>query len=150
MNYESLLNIPYKTYTLFIGIILVSVITFIIILNTLVYDVYNTYAVFKDGNLILNVPITYSDTILNAEYYKLDKEQYDFKVLYVSEVLLDTTLMSNYQEVVISTDKMLVDNVIVNVSIYYNKEKVLEKIQENNVEQKQGGEPDGTGLSDKQ
>ena len=95
MNYESLLNIPYKTYTLFIGIILVSVITFIIILNTLVYDVYNTYAVFKDGNLILNVPITYSDTILNAEYYKLDKEQYDFKVLYVSEVLLDTTLISN-------------------------------------------------------
>ena len=129
MNYESLLNIPYKTYTLFIGIILVSVITFIIILNTLVYDVYNTYAVFKDGNLILNVPITYSDTILNAEYYKLDKEQYDFKFLYVSEVLLDTTLMSNYQEVVISTDKMLVDNVIVNVSIYYNKEKVLEKVK---------------------
>ena len=30
------------------------------------------------------------------------------------------------------------------------EEKVLEKIQENNVEQKQGGEPDGTGLSDKQ
>ena len=129
MNYEALLNIPYKTNIIFIGIILTSIVTFVIVLNTRIYDVYNTYAVFKDGNLILNVPITYSDTIINAEYYKIDEKQYDFKVLYVSEVLLDTSTMSNYQEVIISTNDIFVDNMIVNISIYYNKEKVLEKVK---------------------
>lgn len=129
MNYEKLLNIPYKTYALFISIILISIIVFIIILNIKVYDVYNTYAIFKDGNLILYIPTTYSDTLLNAEYYKLDEDKCDFNVLYVSEVLLDTTKMVNYQEVIIDIDKDLVDNAITNISIYYDLEKVLDKIK---------------------
>ena len=97
MNYESLLNIPYKTYTLFIGIILVSVITFIIILNTLVYDVYNTYAYYENSNIVLNIPITYSDTIINTEYFKITDKKYDFHVMAVSDVLLDSKTMVNYQ-----------------------------------------------------
>lgn len=129
MNYEKLLNIPYKTYKIFISIIVIGLLILVIALNIEVYDVYNTYAIYKNDNLILNMPITYSDTIKNAKYLKIDDEKHEFHILYISEILLDTSSMTNYQEVVISSDLKLTTNTLVNISIYYNKEKVIEKIK---------------------
>lgn len=129
MNYEKLLNIPYKSFRVFLIIIANSIIVFISVLNIKVYDVYNTYAIYQNSHLILNIPINYSDTITNAEYFKIDDEKYEFEVLSVSEILVDTNAMINYQEVIISFDKVMPENTIVNVSIYYDQEKVLEKIK---------------------
>lgn len=129
MNYEKLLNIPYKSFRVFLIIIAISIIVFISVLNIKVYDVYNTYAIYQNSHLILNIPINYSDTITNAEYFKIDDEKYEFEVLSVSEILVDTNAMINYQEVIISYDKVMPENTIVNVSIYYDQEKVLEKIK---------------------
>ena len=129
MDYENLLNIPYKSFRVFLIIIAISIIVFISVLNIKVYDVYNTYAIYQNSHLILNIPINYSDTITNAEYFKIDDEKYEFEVLSVSEILVDTNAMINYQEVIISYDKVMPENTIVNVSIYYDQEKVLEKIK---------------------
>ena len=129
MNYEKLLNIPYKSFRVFLIIMAISIIVFISVLNIKVYDVYNTYAIYQNSHLILNIPINYSDTITNAEYFKMDDEKYEFEVLSVSEILVDTNAMINYQEVIISYDKVMPENTIVNVSIYYDQEKVLEKIK---------------------
>lgn len=129
MNYEKLLNIPYKSFRVFLIIMAISIIVFISVLNIKVYDVYNTYAIYQNSHLILNIPINYSDTIINAEYFKIDDEKYEFEVLSVSEILVDTNAMINYQEVIISYDKVMPENTIVNVSIYYDQEKVLEKIK---------------------
>lgn len=129
MNYEKLLNIPYKSFRVFLIIMAISIIVFISVLNIKVYDVYNTYAIYQNSHLILNIPINYSDTITNAEYFKIDDEKYEFEVLSVSEILVDTNAMINYQEVIISFDKVMPENTIVNVSIYYDQEKVLEKIK---------------------
>ena len=129
MNYEKLLNIPYKSFRVFLIIMAISIIVFISVLNIKVYDVYNTYAIYQNNHLILNIPINYSDTITNAEYFKIDDEKYEFEVLSVSEILVDTNAMINYQEVIVSYDKVMPENTIVNVSIYYDREKVLEKIK---------------------
>ena len=129
MNYEKLLNIPYKSFRVFLIIIAISIIVFISVLNIKVYDVYNTYAIYQNSHLILNIPINYSDTITNAEYFKIDDEKYEFEVLSVSEILVDTNAMINYQEVIVSYDKVMPENTIVSVSIYYDREKVLEKIK---------------------
>lgn len=129
MNYEKLLNIPYKSFRVFLIIMAISIIVFISVLNIKVYDVYNTYAIYQNSHLILNIPINYSDTITNAEYFKIDDEKYEFEVLSVSEILVDTNAMINYQEVIVSYDKVMPENTIVNVSIYYDQEKVLEKIK---------------------
>ena len=129
MNYEKLLNIPYKSFRVFLIIMAISIIVFISVLNIKVYDVYNTYAIYQNSHLILNIPINYSDTITNAEYFKIDDEKYEFEVLSVSEILVDTNAMINYQEVIVSYDKVMPENTIVSVSIYYDREKVLEKIK---------------------
>lgn len=129
MNYEELLNIPYKPWKLFITMTIIIIICGLIIINIEIYDVYNTYAYYKEGNIVLNIPINYSDTILNGEYFKIDDEKSDLEVLYVSDILIDTDTLVNYQEVIIASSKNYPKNLIINISIYYNKEKVLDKIK---------------------
>lgn len=129
MNYEELLNIPYKPWKLLITMTIIIIICGLIIINIEIYDVYNTYAYYKEGNIVLNIPINYSDTILNGEYFKIDDEKSDLEVLYVSDILIDTDTLVNYQEVIIASSKNYPENLIINISIYYNKEKVLDKIK---------------------
>ena len=129
MNYEELLNIPYKPRQLLITMTIIIIICGLIIINIEIYDVYNTYAYYKEGNIVLNIPINYSDTILNGEYFKIDDEKSDLEVLYVSDILIDTDTLVNYQEVIVASSKNYPENLIINISIYYNKEKVLDKIK---------------------
>lgn len=129
MNYEELLNIPYKPWKLLITMTIIIIICGLIIINIEIYDVYNTYAYYKEGNIVLNIPINYSDTILNGEYFKIDDEKVDLEVLYVSDILIDTDTLVNYQEVIVASSKNYPENLIINISIYYNKEKVFDKIK---------------------
>lgn len=129
MNYEELLNIPYKPWKLLITMTIIIIICGLIIINIEIYDVYNTYAYYKEGNIVLNIPINYSDTILNGEYFKIDDEKSDLEVLYVSDILINTDTLVNYQEIIVSSAKDYPENLIINISIYYNKEKVLDKIK---------------------
>lgn len=129
MNTEELLNIPYKTFKLIFVITFLLIMVLISILNIKVYDVYNTYAYYENSNIVLNIPITYSDTIINTEYFKITDKKYDFHVMAVSDVLLDSKTMVNYQEVIVSVSDVYPEKAVVKVSIYYNKEKVWKKIK---------------------
>ena len=53
MNYEELLNIPYKPWKLLITMTIIIIICGLIIINIEIYDVYNTYAYYKEGNIVL-------------------------------------------------------------------------------------------------
>ena len=129
MNYEELLNVPYKTGKIFIIITIFIIVGILVILNVEIYDVYNTYAYYREGNMVLNIPINYSDTILNGEYFKIDDEKVDLEVLYVSDILINTDTLVNYQEIIVSSAKDYPENLIININIYYNKEKVFDKIK---------------------
>lgn len=129
MNTEELLNIPYNVFKLIFIIAFLLIMVFVGILNVKVYDVYNTYAYYENGNIVLDIPITYSDTILNTEYFKITDKKYEFNVMAISDVLLNRESMINYQEVTVGVDDVYPEKAIVKVSIYYNKEKVLSKIK---------------------
>ena len=47
----------------------------------------------------------------------------------MSDILIDTDTLVNYQEVIVASSKNYPENLIINISIYYNKEKVLDKIK---------------------
>lgn len=129
MNYERLLQIPYKTFKVFITIILIVIVMVLFLGNLKVCDVYNTNAYFKNNKLILNIPVTYSDTILNGEYLKIADNKYDIKITYISDILIDSRSMINYQEVILDIPDNCPENLVVNTSIYYNKEKVFIKLK---------------------
>ena len=129
MNYEKLLNIPYKTYHIFFIIVTGIVITFLILINIEVSDVYNTYGYIKEGSLVLNIPITYSDTILNGDYLKINEKNYAIELVSISNILIEPNNYTNYQEITLRINDSYPENIVVNASIYYSKEKVLTKIK---------------------
>lgn len=129
MNYEKLLNIPYKTYHIFLIIVTGVVIAFLILINIEVSDVYNTYGYIKEGSLVLNIPITYSDTILNGDYLKINEKNYDIELISISNILIEPNNYTNYQEITLRINDSYPENIVVNASIYYSKEKVLTKIK---------------------
>lgn len=128
MEYEELLNIPYKRWYILLFIVTIMLILSVALLFVPIYDVYNTYGYFQDGNLVLNIPTSYSDTILNGQYYKIGDDKYEIEILYIGDMMVDSSYMFNYQEIILTSSLDYPQNLVVEVSIYYNKERLLKKV----------------------
>lgn len=128
MTYLDLLNIRYKVK----GKVFLSMIIFlgllIYIINIKISDVYNTFGYVEENMLNINVPLTYSDTLNKMEFIKINDEKTDLEILNISEILVDKENLINYQ--VISLDgSRYKENQLMKVTIYYNKEKVWQKLK---------------------
>ena len=131
MSYEELLRIDCKIYKKILIVVFGIIIIFLLLLNMNFYDVYNTKGYITNNNLILNIPYNYSDTIANGKYLKINNIKYNLKIITVNSPSVDINSNLIYQEIMIKLDENLIynDNTVLNVSIYYNKEKLLDKIK---------------------
>ena len=131
MSYEELLRIDCKIYKKTLIVVFGIIIIFLLLLNMNFYDVYNTKGYITNNNLILNIPYNYSDTIANGKYLKINNIKYNLKIITVNSPSVDINSNLIYQEIVVKLDENLIynDNTVFNVSIYYNKEKLLDKIK---------------------
>lgn len=129
MKYLDLLNVKYKMPYSLLGIFLIFLVVIFSIANLLVCDVYNTYGSVYQNNIVVDIPIEYSDTIDNMEYLLIGDKKQIPEVLSVSEILLDSNSLINYQEFVLSNNADLIENMAYKITIYYNKEKVWEKLK---------------------
>ena len=131
MSYEELLRIDCKIYKKTLIVVFGIIIIFLLLLNMNFYDVYNTKRYITNNNLILNIPYNYSDTIANGKYLKINNIKYNLKIITVNSPSVDINSNLIYQEIMVKLDENLIynDNTVLNVSIYYNKEKLLDKIK---------------------
>ena len=131
MSYEELLRIDCKIYKKILIVVFGIIIIFLLLLNMNFYDVYNTKGYITNNNLILNIPYNYSDTIANGKYLKINNIKYNLKIITVNSPSVDINSNLVYQEIMVKLDENLIynDNTVLNVSIYYNKEKLLDKIK---------------------
>lgn len=127
MNYDELLNIKYKVYNGFLVLIILGIILTVYLFNNEVYDVYNTFGYINNDNLILNIPIEYSDTVVNGEYLMINDKKYNYEILNISEILQSNNI--NYQEVTLKFENQFLENMVLNTNIYHTKEKVFTKIK---------------------
>ena len=127
MSYDELINIKYYVYQVFIILVGIALIVSLYALKIEVYDVYNTKGYIKNSNLVINIPIENSDTIINGEYLVINDEKYNFEVKNISDVLLSNNV--NYQEVVLEIASDIPENSIIDTIIYHDKEKVATKIK---------------------
>lgn len=130
MDYNTLLNIKIKrNYFLFIFLIGVFFLSFKI-LQIEIYESYNSKAFYQDGFIYLSVPIDYSDTITSGEYLKINKEKYEYKLLNIGDIEIDEVNLINYQVITIEVDKEFKNKEVLDITIYYKKEKIFNKIKE--------------------
>ena len=127
MSYDELINIKYHVYQVFIILVGIALIVSLYALKIEVYDVYNTFGYINNDNLILNIPIEYSDTVVNGEYLMINDKKYNCEILNISEILQSNNI--NYQEVTLKFENQFLENMVLNTNIYHTKEKVFTKIK---------------------
>ncbi|MEG0794424.1 MAG: hypothetical protein RSG95_01375 [Bacilli bacterium] len=125
-NYQKLLKIKHHNYFLLIVIITLISVFICYISNYKIYDKFNTYGVYKNGAIILNVEMEYSDTLFENNILKINKKEVDYEIVSLSDLLFDKNI--NYQEVILKTKETYQENKILNLTFYYNKEKIFKKI----------------------
>ena len=90
------------------------------------HDTYKIYGIYNENYIYINVPIDNSDTLANGDYIKINKNKYDYKINYISEMKVVENI--NYQEYIISINECFRQNEVVDITFYYNEEKLIKKI----------------------
>lgn len=129
MDYDTLLRSKIRYGYLWITMTILLVGVSIFILNQEIYDTQTFKGISKENNIYLHIPIIYSDTFKNGSYIMINKDKRYFEIESISEILVDESSFLQYQEYVLKTDKEFKDNEILILTIYYNKEKILDKIK---------------------
>lgn len=129
MNYLDLLNIKYKKGLPLIITIIIVLIMLGVYLNKDICEVYKTYAYLSDNHLVVNVSMDEPLVISELEYIKVDKKNYDAKVSWVSEVILDKENILNYETIYLESNYKYKENQVFEISLFYNKEKGYEKLK---------------------
>lgn len=127
MSYDELINIKYHLYHVFIIVTIIVLIISIFLLNIKVYNAFNTKGYIKNNKLVINIPIKNSNIIINGKYLKIDNKKYNYEIENISEILLSNNI--NYQEVILNIENDFKENTIIDVTIYYDLEKVATKIK---------------------
>ncbi len=129
MSYDEVLNIhvKYPFKLLIVGALL----TFLIIIGVQfsIYDVYTIVGVSTGDAILLNVPLEYSDTLNHGEYLKIGDNTYSFLILSIGELEFDWDQQVNYQTYSIKVDAKFLENEVIKMTVYYDKEKIIEKIK---------------------
>lgn len=127
-SYQRLLHIKYHNHICALLIfVLLGILSFYIAKKDM-YEKLDVYAVSDGENLLLNIPVKYSDTLNEDSLISIKNNRYSYKLNSISELLYDETTKTNYQTFSIHIDKTFPLNEIVNVRIYYNKEKIYFKV----------------------
>ena len=129
MDYYTLLNIKPK-YKLWFLIITFLIIVFIIYFcNKNIYDTIKIKGIIKNNSIMINMPVKYSDTLINGNFLKIDNKKYDYKINKISSLKIDDQSLLEYQTIEIKIVNNFKDNQILNLSIFYNNEKIINKIK---------------------
>ena len=125
-SYYFLQNIKYKNnlfLIIFLGI-------FIILINLSffleIYSYFNTYGIYENGFIKVNILLENSDNITLSDKMKIKNEEYSFKINSISNLLSEN--YQNYQIYTLKTNINLKENEVVKITFYYNKEKIIKKI----------------------
>ena len=129
MNYLDLINIKYSFK---ISLFILSI-AFIIILgyvfNLNIYESYNTYGYVQDELINIKISIENPDVLTSLKYIKIGSKNYNAEVKEIGEVMLDKENIVNYQMAKLKIDERLNNNEVFKIGIFYNEEKVYEKLK---------------------
>lgn len=126
-NYYELLNIKYKNHIIIYLILIIIFILLIVSLNIDSYDEYKTYGVYKNKTLIVSIPVINSDNLLTGKYLQINNKKYNYEINKISDLYVENYI--NYEDFEINIEKSFLENEVVEITFYSNKEKMIKKIK---------------------
>lgn len=129
MNYLDLINIKYsfKISLFILSIVFIIILGYVLNLN--IYESYNTYGYVQDELINIKISIENPDVLTSLKYIKIGSKNYNAEVKEIGEVMFDKENIVNYQMVKLKIDERLNNNEVFKISIFYNEEKVYEKLK---------------------
>lgn len=129
MNYLDLINIKYsfKISLFILSIAFIIILGYVLNLN--IYESYNTYGYVQDELINIKISIENPDVLTSLKYIKIGSKNYNAEVKEIGEVMLDKENIVNYQMVKLKIDERLNNNEVFKIGIFYNEEKVYEKLK---------------------
>ena len=129
IGYNYLLNIKYKNFMLIIIVLAISITIFILSCLLFTYDRYTIYGIWNDNSIIIDVPINNSDAVVKGMFIKIDDKDYSYNIKSISKLQEYNNL--NYQTYQINIPKSFKDNQVLNITFYYNRQRIIKKIIKN-------------------
>ena len=127
-SYQRLLNMPYRNYFGFFIVIVLIFLLSIYIGSKSLYDRLDLVAVSDGNNLVVAFPTVYSDILNEDTILSINQKNYDYQILQISDLMYDDIRQINYQNYIFQISEKYPLNKIVNVTFYYNKEKIFRKV----------------------
>lgn len=124
MNYHNILFMNYKVCKIYLFTTILFLIGVTLILSLDIYDSYNAIGYIKNNQVIIDVKIPYPETMLHYDYIKIGDNNY-----YESNIILDELNNSGYQKIYINVSTRFIENEYLPVTMYYNKERIIDKIK---------------------
>lgn len=125
-SYSGLYQIHYKRHILTFLVIVIMIISSIISLQIKTYSSYKTYGIYLDNHLYVDIPLDNSDVVTKGNYIKIDNHKYDLNIEEISDLQVNGVI--NYQTYSLNIAKKFKDNEVVEVTFYYNKQRIMQKI----------------------
>ena len=127
-NKYSLLNIRLK-YNWFIVYSFINFLLIIAITSFVkTYDSLKYTGIVLDNKIVLKIPSSKLNSVINSEYIKIDDEKIEFLIESVGEIEYDEESLINYQIVILSTSNNYMDNLTLEITFYNNKQRIITKI----------------------
>lgn len=90
------------------------------------FDTYKAYGVSDGQNIYIDIPIRYSKAVKNNSYIEIEGKKDNLSVLDISQ--LQEADLINYQTYHIKSKRSYDVNEVVEVTFYYNKQRIIKKI----------------------
>ena len=127
-NKESFLrNEPRMFFKLLLCLIIISFIFLIILSFIKIYDHHQTkgYATCSDTCIIT----TYIPSEIKYDFISFNNKNIDYKILR-EEIIISEEEMRTIKKITIETDNIFLDQEIINLNFYYNKQRIIIKIKD--------------------
>ncbi len=126
-KFQDLINLTPQN-KLYSVVVIITVIFMCYLFTVDIYTIFITKGYYKDNMLYMSIEYNDTSKVNDAVVMSINNDKVKFTINNISEIKLDEYNLVNYQDYIIDLDKQYKNNELLDIKMYYNKERVYKKL----------------------
>ena len=126
-KFQDLINLTPQN-KLYSVVVIITVIFMCYLFTVDIYTIFITKGYYKDNMLYMSIEYNDTSKVNDAVVMSINNDKVKFTINNISEIKLDEYNLINYQDFIIDLDKQYKNNELLDIKMYYNKERVYKKL----------------------